>query len=68
MGQRKDPREMNGGYQLSMFDTAPESDIVPDPAPAGSFGQSPIGDRSPAAATTAVDTPGHRADQESGRG
>ncbi|MDT0478039.1 DUF4326 domain-containing protein [Streptomyces sp. DSM 41014] len=63
MNRRKDPREMNGGYQLTMFDNEPEPATQAGPAPAGDVGQSPIGDW-PAAATTVVDLHGHQGDAE----
>jgi hypothetical protein len=47
---RRDSRLMNGGYQLSMFDTEPEPTTTAGPAPARGVEQSPIGDCSPATA------------------
>ncbi len=40
MGQRKDPRKMNGGFQLAMFDTEPEPATTAGPArPAGAWAE-----------------------------
>ncbi|MGW2426065.1 DUF4326 domain-containing protein [Streptomyces sp. NPDC001709] len=54
---RRDPRQMQGGYQLSMFE--------PEPEPATQAGpQSPIGDCPPKATTTVVDLHGHQNDPD----
>ncbi|MET7621797.1 DUF4326 domain-containing protein [Streptomyces sp. NPDC001450] len=62
MASRKDPQEMNGGYQLAMFATEPEPAITAGPAPAEAEQLSPIGDSSPVAATTVVDLHAHQDD------
>ncbi|MFI9824602.1 DUF4326 domain-containing protein [Streptomyces sp. NPDC052013] len=62
--RRKDPRQMNGGWQMDLFpvDAEPEPATQTGPAPGP---QSPIGDRPPeAAATTVVDLHGHQDDPE----
>lgn len=55
--RRRDPHEMNGGWQMDLFpvETEPEPATTAGPAPAE---QSPIGDQTPEAVTTTV------ADQE----
>jgi hypothetical protein len=54
LNRRRDPREMNGGWQMDLFpvevEPEPATTAVPDPAE-----QSPIGDQPSAAAPTAMD-------------
>lgn len=61
MGRRKDPRQLNGGWQLDMFETEPAPATLAGPAPAE---LSSIDDSHPAAATTVVDLHGHQDDPE----
>ncbi|WP_346268491.1 DUF4326 domain-containing protein [Streptomyces sp. VN1] len=64
MTRRRDPREMNGGWQMDLFpvETEPEPATTAGPAPAE---QSPIGDQPPeAATTTVVDLHGRQGDPE----